>query len=439
MKRRLFFGSAGIVCTFATHLGGCRNTPEYEPSKASASVVSKLAGCTIEELRRDYHSYLFDDFIPFFDTYVIDHDYGGFMYNTDRDGTNITTNKGAWYEGRGLWVYSFIYNELAREQKFLDVSGKSADFILKNLPDGDTLFAASFSKEGAPIADPAKTLYGDLYIAAGLAEYSKASGDQTYWNTAKNLLLKCIRIYNSPEYDSIVTGDDQVRGPRRQNISMLILPATTSLLKCKADLEIEAIAQQNVDAVMNSFYNPEYRLNNTILNHDYTRTVNNHAQGVSFGVSIQTLWMVLHEAVRLGNKSLFDTTVDRIRRHITVAWDDVYGGIFSGLSHVDTNTWNLGKPLYNHAESLIGLLAIIEHTGAQWAQDLFSKVYSFTIEKYVQKDKGYTLWQDGGDRKVTLREHSTRAENFHHPRHLVLNLHALNRIIERKGEISHRF
>ena len=64
--------------------------------------------------------------------------------------------------------------------------------------------------------------------------------------------------------------------------------------------------------------------------------------------------------------------------------DDVYGGIFSGLSLVDANTWNLVKPLYNHAESLIVLLAIIEHTSTQWAQDLFSQVYAFTIEKYVQ-------------------------------------------------------
>ena len=40
--------------------------------------------------------------------YVIDHVYGGFMCNTDRDGTNITQDKNTWYEGRGIWVYSFL-------------------------------------------------------------------------------------------------------------------------------------------------------------------------------------------------------------------------------------------------------------------------------------------------------------------------------------------
>ncbi|MBN1291015.1 MAG: hypothetical protein JXB48_04170 [Candidatus Latescibacteria bacterium] len=101
-----------------------------------------------------------------------------------------------------------------------------------------------------------------------------------------------------------------------------------------------------------------------------------------------------------------------ILRHISVAWDDVYGGVFSGLKHVDDNIWNMGKPLYNHAESLIGLLAIIEHTGNSKAIEWFSKIYDFTIRNYVQKDRGYILWQDNGDRQVTLQEHGARAENF---------------------------
>ena len=437
MRRRTFFGTTGIAGILTAGLTGCRKETTEEISREPENF--KLAEYTIKQLRRHYHSYLFDDFIPYFDRYVIDHEYGGFMYNTDRDGTHITTNKGAWYEGRGIWVYSYIYNELAREQKYLDVAGKSVEFILKNLPEGDTLFAASFSRDGTPISEPAKTLYGDLYIAAGLAEYASASGDRTYWNIAKDILLKCLRIYDCPDYDSIVSGDDPVQGPRRQNVSMLILPATTSLLKFKDDTDIETVAQEHVDAVISRFYNSDYRLNNTILNHDYSRTDNNHAQNVSFGVSIQTLWMVLYESVRLEDKTLFDTTTERIRRHITVAWDDVYGGIFSGLTHVDKNTGNLSKPLYNQAESLIGLLTVIEHTGDRWAQELFSKIYAFTIQKYVQKEQGYLLWQDSGDRKVTLREHATRAENFHHPRHLVLNLHTLNRMIERGGKISQRF
>ena len=109
-------------------------------------------------------------------------------------------------------------------------------------------------------------------------------------------------------------------------------------------------------------------------------------------------------------------------------------GILSGLSHVDNNTWSLSKPLYNQAESLIALLAIIENTGNKEAIKLFSEVYTLTIKNYVQKDRGFTLWQDRGDRWVTFREHGTRAENFHHPRHLLLNLQVLNRMIKHSEE-----
>ena len=431
MKRRSFIGGAGSVVGLSAGLAGC-GTQKSEKEHSDNKTVT-LGGYTLKQLRAYYMTYLFDDFIPYFDTYVIDREYGGFMYNTDRDGTQITTDKGAWYEGRGIWVYSFLYNEITREQKYLDIARLSIDFILKNKPEGEALFPATFTKEGTPVSGPAETLYGDLYIAAGLAEYAKAAGDPDMWNEAKDLLMKCLRVYDNPGYDSITSGTDPVDGPRRQNISMLILPATTSLLKYRDDAEIEAVAKEQIDAVRNRFYNPAYRLNNTILNHDYSRPDNAHAQSVSFGVSIQTLWMILHEAVRLGEKELIETAVDRIMRHIRVAWDDVYEGILSGLSHVDNNTWDLGKPLYNQAESLIALLAIIEHTGNRQAIELFSEIYMFTIKNYVQKDRGFTLWQDGGDRWVTFREHGARAENFHHPRHLLLNLQALNRMIERGG------
>ena len=122
------------------------------------------------------------------DKYVVDHKYGGFMCNTDRDGTNITQNKTAWYEGRGIWVYSFLYNKLKKDPEYLEIAGKSVEFILKNEPSGDNLWPGSFSREGKPIGDPPNNIYGDLFVANGLSEYSQASGEEKYWDKAKEIL-----------------------------------------------------------------------------------------------------------------------------------------------------------------------------------------------------------------------------------------------------------
>jgi N-acylglucosamine 2-epimerase len=431
MNRRGFIGAASAA-EAASILPGFRAETAFG---TPAATIGNLGSFTLKELRDQYHSYLFDNFLPFMEKYVIDPDYGGFLLNTDRDGTRLSTTKTPTNEGRGIWVWSFLYNELSHEQKYLDVAKRSLDFILKSKPEGDALWARTLTREGKPAGGPDVTVYGDLYIASGIAEYACAARDADMWKLAKEFMEKCIRIYDRPDYDSI-TGSDPIQGPRRQNVSMLLLPVTTSLLKFKSDPDVGAVAARCVDAVVNRHYNPAYRLNNDFLNHDYSLPENANSQYVAFGISNQTLWMILQEGVRLKNRKLYDAANERIVHHVEVGWDYVYGGVCSGINNVEKNTWNMTKPLHNQAESLIGLLAIIEHTGDPRAQELFAQIYSFTTEKYVLKKYGYPLWQHDADRKVTFQPHSTRAEHFHNSRHLMMNLAALNRMVKRGGKPS---
>ena len=123
------------------------------------------------------------------DKYVIDHELGGFMCTVDRDGTQISSDKRGWYEGRGIWVYSFLYNKMAKEQKYLDVATKSVGFIMKHKPSGDNLWPETYKRNGANNSMPDTRLYGDLFIALGLQEYSKAAGDDGIENIRPLLIF----------------------------------------------------------------------------------------------------------------------------------------------------------------------------------------------------------------------------------------------------------
>jgi len=431
MNRRKFIGTACAAATASAlpRLGA------QSPGRARPAPISRLAGLSLKELRDQYHSFLYDDFLPFMEKYVIDVEFGGFLCHADRDGTRLGTSKTPTNEGRGIWVWSYLYNVLGREQKYLDTAKRSFDLILKSRPEGDTLWPRSLTREGEPADAADVTVYGDLYVAAGLAEYARAARDTGAWKLAKDIMDKCLRIYDRPDYDSI-SGADPVPGPRRQNVSMLFLPVTTSLLKYKSDPEVEAVAARCVDAVVNRHFNPAYQLNNDILYHDHSRAGGSHAQYVAFGISIQTLWMILAEGLRRQDRKLFDTAAERFRRHVVVGWDDVYGGVASALTHVDDNTWNMSKPLHNDVEALVGLLSIIEHAGDPRAVEPFSRIYEFTIERRVLKKYGFPLWQHEGERKVTYQPHTQRAEHFHNSRHLMMNLAALDRMIARGGKVS---
>ncbi len=147
----------------------------------------------LRQIKRQYEYDLYEDFLPFMDKYVVDHEYGSFMCTADRDGTRLSTDKSAWYTGRGIWVYSFLFNNLTHDPKHLEVARKAVEFILKSKPEGDGLWPSAFTREGEPKGAPDARTYGDLFIASGLAEFSAASGEPRFWDMAKEILLKCQR------------------------------------------------------------------------------------------------------------------------------------------------------------------------------------------------------------------------------------------------------
>ena len=139
--------------------------------------------------------------------------------------------------------------------------------------------------------------------------------------------------------------------------------------------------------------------------------------------------------MRKGDRELFDTAVERFKRHVEVLWDDVYGGLFI-LKHADKNLWNTNKPLWLQVEVLFGTMTLLELTGDPWAKKWFGKMYAYVRDTFYLKQRGLPLWMFNGDRKVTFRPHASRVGIFQQPRHLMLNLLALDRIIKNGGKAA---
>ena len=154
------------------------------------------------------------------------------------------------------------------------------------------------------------------------------------------------------------------------------------------------------------------------------------------GHGIETCWMLLFEAARRKDKDLFARIAEIFKRHVLVAHDQVYGGYFRALDHVGNNTWKVDKVLWLQEEVLIGSLFIAEHTGDSWAQRCFKETLDYVQQKFDVS--GNLFWSSSGDRQ--LKEYAKyRAEHYHHPRHLMLNLLAVNRMLKRNGQVSNLF
>jgi hypothetical protein len=73
---------------------------------------------------------------------------------------------------------------------------------------------------------------------------------------------------------------------------------------------------------------------------------------------------------------------------------------------------------------------------------MFGKMFTYVQDKYPLQRHGYPLWIISADRKVTFEANrpvgpsfpqGQRVENYHHPRHFMLNLLSLDRMIRRGG------
>ncbi len=138
MNRRRFLGaSLGAAATVAEPQLSIAAQRKGAVQITRARPIERLAGQTLTQLRDEYRRDLFSDFLPFMEKYVIDQQHGGFMCNADYHGRQVNQNKLSWFEGRGIWVYSFLYNNLAREQKYLNVARRSLEFILRIRPAGE--------------------------------------------------------------------------------------------------------------------------------------------------------------------------------------------------------------------------------------------------------------------------------------------------------------
>jgi N-acylglucosamine 2-epimerase len=429
---RRVFGQSLITAPVLFH----SNKPDFMPRKPSEPNTLNLLA-----MRDQYRRDLFNDYLPFIEKFVIDREYGGFHCSVRPNGELASTTKRAWFEGRGTWVFSFLYNNIVREQRYLDVAAHSIKLIQRSKPrDPDEFWPKALNRDGSPDGGPDTEVYGDMFIAEGLAEFSRASGERKYWEEAREIVLKCLRRYDRPDYHPTIgqtylgTGARDFPGARIEGVWMVLIRTCSQMLAMQPDPELLAVLDRSIDALLNHHFNPRFQLLNELMNHDLSRPENEYEQLVYAGHAIETLWMILYEARRRSDAPMFDRAAAMFQRHCDVAKDRVYGGLFRNLTNVDQNAWTLDKTLFPQQEALIGSLCLIEETGDPWAMEFYRELDRYVRAKFPMRTLHSPLWQVAGNRQVDPTPDMTRAENYHQPRFLMLNLLTTERLIARKGK-----
>src|SRR6478672_10206722 len=256
---------------FAGGLLGASRLAGAQGAKATAGrrAIQAMTTFDLPRMRDQYRKDLFQDYLPFHERFVNDKKFGGFLCSVRPDGELVSDEKRVWFEGRGVWVYSFLYNHLAREQKYLDTAAASVRLLSRSRPhDPEEFWPKTLHRDGSPAGPPDTEVYSDLFVAEGLAEFARATGDRKHWDEARDILLKCVRRYDKPDYHPEIgqtyLGPDArpFPGARVQGVWMVLLRATTQMLATRDDLELRKVSDRCVDAVPNHHYNPRFGLIN---------------------------------------------------------------------------------------------------------------------------------------------------------------------------------
>lgn len=448
MKRRDFLGAS-----LAAGLSG--TAPVYAEPKAPMTdfqslgmkvLPEKIAGMTYEELRDEYYDRMFNKYLPFWEKGGYDKKRGGFVTELRDDGSVQTDEKYIWYQGRGIWVYAYAYDNFGKDAKYLEIARKSRDFMVKYMHKDDGMWHQMVNGDGTPKdrsdQGSGKDIYGPMFAAAGLIELYKAAGNQEDLKLAKEAILTSQKRYDSPDYQGVTLAKYGDRPMRSQGHSFMMVWTLTQLLSVHNDPRLEKLVGEHVDHILNDFWNPDYGITNETLFHDYTR-IPEMQDHFSPGHSIETLWMVMHEAIRVKNGTTFYICKNRIRRILEMGWDYVFEGLGdTGYNVFGSEKTCAGgvfdvKTMWAHCEVLIGTMLTLEYTGDVWAMEWYERARKFT---YKVMPTGIGVWRQAVDRFGEDKQRSGisiyRKGNFHQPRYMMYNLQCLERIIKNNGKLT---
>lgn len=430
MNRREFIAAAGWA--------GLGSSLVSKAVAQSSSGAFGRSDTSWDSLLNDCRTQLFDEYLPFWEQGGIDEENGGFMCYLYNDGSVENNRKDIWYQGRGIWVYSYIYNELDKDPKWLEIARRARDFMVEHMHRGDGTWMDTVDRDGKSVdsiaIDRSNNIYGALFAAVGLIQFAKATGSEEDLELARLSLKKSFELYEESTYSGVVAEGVTEKGLRAQGHSFMFIWALPQFLELDRNPWCEGLLAEHLDRLASNFWNPEYGISNEILYHDYSRIPSQSAFMVP-GHSIEAQWMGMEEAKRSGNGDMHKLFKNRLRRLIEMSWDYPFEGTCDTGYHVHASDQHPAGPIlevktmWAQTEVAVGCLLAFEHSRETWAQEWFERSWSY-LQRTMTTDHG--VWRQAVDRegRDLQREGISiyRKGNFHQPRCLMYLMQALRRM-----------
>jgi N-acylglucosamine 2-epimerase len=332
-----------------------------------------------QQYQQQYRQELFENVVPFWMKHSPDTTHGGYFTCLDRDGQVFDTDKFVWLQGRGVWTFSMLYNQVEARQAWLDYALLGAHFLEKHGRAADGTWYFSLTQAGQPLVQP-YNIFSDCFATQAFGQLYKATQEPRYAQIALDTFASILSRQDQPKraWSKAVAGTRPLKN--------FALP----MILCNLSLEIEHLLDRPtvdqliaacVHEVMEVFYDKNSGL--ILENVDPEGRFSDSFEGrvLNPGHAIEAMWFIMDLGERTHNKALIQKAKDIALHTLEYAWDAEHGGIFYFMDIKNRPLQQLEwdqKLWWVHIETLIALLKGYWHTGDEACWQWFEKVHEWT-------------------------------------------------------------
>lgn len=376
-----------------------------------------------ERYRRD----LLESVIPFWLRHSLDREHGGYFSCLDRVGAVYDDRKYVWLQGRAIWTFARLYNELERRQEFLDAAALGVGFLRQHARDPEGRVYFCLTRDGRPHAFQRKP-YAAVFYQMGLLEYARATGDQSCRDEAVEVFWKIRAWIADPTLLGRPALPGQIAMSSLANLLTVGLMAL-DLADQLGDPRYDAVLRETIAGIARH-YDVERRVFREHVALD-GRDLLHLPEGRLFnpGHSIETAWIVLHMLRRAPDEAMRAMALDALEGSLTLGWDERFGGITYVMDLLGRPTLQLESTMklwWPHAEALYALvLAALTDDAARWLPWL-ERVDAYTYARFPDPEHGewFGYLERDGEPALTSKGGNYKG-CFHVPRALLFSVQAI--------------
>ena len=281
----------------------------------------------IKSWAESYKKDLTENIMPFWMEYGLDRENGGVYTCVDRDGSLMDTTKSVWFQGRFAFICSFAYNNVEKNQEWLDAAKSTLEFIEKHCFDEQGHMYFSVTAEGKPLRKR-RYVFSETFAAIAMSEYALATGDQHWAKRAIQVFEDTQRFLATPGFlPAKFEADVKLQG---HSIVMILINVGSCIRKVVDDPKLTQQIDESIEKLKKYFIHPEFKClletvgeNGEFIDTNMTRTINP-------GHCIETSWFIMEEAKLRGwDKPMFDLALQVFDWSWDWGWDKQYGGIIN--------------------------------------------------------------------------------------------------------------